>query len=332
MKKILSVLAAAFLMATSFAQNNVPNNGFEQWTNGSFNSYVYAHPEGWTTALVGNFMTEIFGMQVPIPMTVAFGEQTSDAHSGNSALKLKANTVGIPGYDQYSFTCPGIAQLGSAEGFSIPMSLILNLMNGVDSTFDFSDMSSLASLTQLIAPGDACMTTPASVKMWVKYLPTEGDSMTVMAYTKMAGSYVSMGSFTTGATMAEYTQIEVPFDDPLSVCDTIGIIIMSGGMNTNQNTELYVDDITLSYNVGIQNHETVKMRVYPNPATDILYVEPAVEGWYRCQLTDLLGRVVASVGRTAGRTELNVSGLAPGVYMLRVESDGNMITKKVIVR
>lgn len=332
MKKVLFVLVAAFLMTTTFAQNTVPNSGFEQWTNGSFNAYVYAHPQDWTTAIVGNFITEVFGMQVPIPMTVSFGEQTSDAHSGSSALKLKANTVGIPGYDQYSFTCPGIAQLGSAEGFSIPMSLILDLMNGVDSTFDFNNLSSLATLTQLVAPGDACTVTPAQLKMWVKYLPAEGDSMTVMAYTKLGGSFVSVATYTTGATLSEYTQIEVPFDAPLAACDTLGIIIMSGGMNTNATTELYVDDVTLSYSVGVQGHEQPKMSVYPNPASDVLYVEPAVDGWYRCQLLDMMGRVVVNAGKMEGRLEMNVSGLAPGVYMLRVENNKNQITKKVIVR
>jgi len=332
MKKIFIALCLLVATAPLFAQVTLPNNSFENWEGGSFSSFSYTHPSGWTTALVGNVTTEVFGVTVPIPVTVAFGEKVSDAHSGSFALKLKANQVGIPGYDQYTFTCPGIAQLGTAEGFSIPLSTITSIMGGIDSTFDFSNLEDLASLTQLVAPGDACTSTPAALRMWVKYLPAEGDQMSVVAYTKLNGAIVANASFSTGETMNEYTQIEAYFDNPLAACDTLGIMIMSGGANTSESTELYVDDVELAYNVGITTNETARTMVFPNPATEYLYVEPNTQDVFNLQLIDLTGRVVAALRGVVGQQQINVSGMAPGVYMLKVESKDNVLTRKVVVR
>lgn len=301
---------------------NVPNGGFENWSN--------SQPTSWTTSLSGNVVTTLWGVEIPVPVSVNFGSSTSDAHSGSQALQLSASMFGIPSTD-YSYLLPGIAQLGVSSGFNIPLEMILDLAQGNFSNIDFNDLSTLSTLAQMLAPGDACATTPTSVKMWVKYLPDGGDSLNVIAYTKSAGMPVSYAYFATGATMNEYTQIEAEFDDPLTPCDSICILILSGGFQTSENTLLKVDDVTLNYsNVAVEDHQEHTFDVYPNPASEVLNVK-STDGSFTYRLLDLTGRQIRT-GAADGRAAINVSSLPAGVYMLQLNSESKTITQKVIVR
>lgn len=320
MKKTIFTLLFAFTMCGLFAQN-VPNSGFESWSN--------SQPTSWTTSLNGNIITELFGMEVPIPVSVNFGSSTSDAHGGSQALQLSASVFGIPGTD-YSYLLPGIAQLGVSSGFNIPLDMILTIAQGDFSNIDFSDLSTLSTLAQMLSPGDACSTTPYSVKMWVKYLPDGGDSLNVVAYTKSAGMPVSYAYFSTGATMNDYTQIEAQFDSPLAACDSICIIIVSGSFQTSENTVLKVDDVVLDYTSGVMDRHDKNFAVYPNPAEDRLTIQ-GPDGKFNYQMHDLTGRLLMS-GYGENLEVLNVSSLPAGVYMLRMQSDRQTVTQKVIVR
>jgi hypothetical protein len=65
-----------------------------------------------------------------------------------------------------------------------------------------------------------------------------------------------------------------------------------------------------------------KIRIYPNPVSDVVYVSsPAVVG---LKLTGLDGRAV-KVSEQA--KSLSVSGLAPGVYLLHVMDEDGMVLK-----
>lgn len=321
MKKTIFTLLIALSVGILSAQT-VPNNGFESWSNNQ--------PISWTIGLNGNITTDVFGVEVPVPVSVNFGSSTSDAHGGSLALQLRPATFGIPG-TEYSYLLPGIAQLGTSNGFNIPMSLILDIAQGNFSDIDFSDVSTLSSLAGMVAPGDACTTTPHSVKMWVKYQPEEGDSLIVTAFTKSNGTPVSYAYFSTGATLNEYTQIEAQFDSPLTACDSICIIMVTSGFQAHANTTLIVDDVTLSYdNVAVEDHQEKRFAIFPNPAEDQLTIQ-SPEGGFHYQLHDLTGRLLLS-GNGEGQEQISVSALPAGVYMLRLQSDSQTITQKVIVR
>lgn len=73
------------------------------------------------------------------------------------------------------------------------------------------------------------------------------------------------------------------------------------------------------------------MMVYPNPASHMATVECiACEAGCTLTLTDAVGRVVAMFGPlTAGKLEIDLSGVAPGVYFLRL-SDGAAVAKLIV--
>ena len=73
------------------------------------------------------------------------------------------------------------------------------------------------------------------------------------------------------------------------------------------------------------------IRLFPNPASDILYV--ANESAFpigTCLLWDLTGNVVARYVHD-GKTGFNVSGLSPGVYMWTTRVNGQTVMKKVVI-
>ncbi|GAA4367225.1 hypothetical protein GCM10023185_38920 [Hymenobacter saemangeumensis] len=73
------------------------------------------------------------------------------------------------------------------------------------------------------------------------------------------------------------------------------------------------------------------LSVYPNPAAEAATVETAAPT--RISLLDLTGRVLRAAGPAQRRHTLALSGLAPGIYLVRAEgSDGAVAVQRLMVR
>ncbi|MFT4780377.1 MAG: endonuclease I [Psychroserpens sp.] len=82
-------------------------------------------------------------------------------------------------------------------------------------------------------------------------------------------------------------------------------------------------------NLSVTDFEQVTLKMYPNPAngnevTIISNQELAAEVY------DILGKRVKVQNITANQKKLNVSGLAKGIYIVRLSSENGIITKKLI--
>lgn len=76
-----------------------------------------------------------------------------------------------------------------------------------------------------------------------------------------------------------------------------------------------------------QGLESVK--VYPNPAKDVLNVElPKKVKNFSLEITDVSGRTLFSV---QNQTKVNVSSLVNGTYLCTVKTDNESVTRKVII-
>ena len=90
--------------------------------------------------------------------------------------------------------------------------------------------------------------------------------------------------------------------------------------------------------VGFEADETedftpeVDLRVFPNPATDVVNVRIDEEG-YTARLTDVTGKVMAERTLTVGTNRIATSSVPAGLYLLVVEgADGFREVTKVVVR
>lgn len=319
MKKLLLSFVMICCLVTYGQSQTLVNGGFELWSNGK--------PVGWTTDLHG-YITSI----INIPVSVEFGQQSSIVHSGNSAVMLHSSDFSIPGMD-YTLNLPGILQLGESEGFSIPLSDIMNIINAIQDTtggsdFDPEDLAALSTLSKLLSNGVPCSHVPRSIGMWIKYDADEDDEMMIIAMAKKDGQYVDYASESFEATDG-YEKVGLEFDFYGEECDSIQLIIMSS-YTLNSGSILYVDDVTLSDQpLGLAQNDVFDVLVCPNPVSNTLYVK--MDGNYQWTIVDLMGRTM-QYGDGSGAQYINVSSFASGVYLLNLKTnDGKVVTRKISV-
>ena len=85
--------------------------------------------------------------------------------------------------------------------------------------------------------------------------------------------------------------------------------------------------VTMTYTTsGINTVSNDQVRVYPNPATDMIHVE--ANGITRIEVIDLAGRVALTSAQDVNT--INVSGLANGVYMLRTTTTEGVNVQKIV--
>lgn len=83
-------------------------------------------------------------------------------------------------------------------------------------------------------------------------------------------------------------------------------------------------------NVGVSDVSAIEgLKVYPNPVRTTLTIESANAVQY--EVVDMAGRVIASGSKDAGANgELDVTALSEGVYVLRVNESGKVVTLQFI--
>lgn len=79
--------------------------------------------------------------------------------------------------------------------------------------------------------------------------------------------------------------------------------------------------------VSISNGIQADVKLYPNPATDRVVVELAQPNFNAIQLLDLQGRILREVSLSGLRNEVDLQGLAPGLYLYRLQSADGEITR-----
>jgi hypothetical protein len=324
MKKTLLFFAMLATFVCVQAQTTLPNGDFELWS--------YGKPVGWTPGLYGNLTVSSY---VNLPVEVSFCTETNDAHSGSKAVRITSGEVTIP-YVGYSFVIPGFLQVGEAESFSLPLQNVIELIQMLQDTtsifvIDSSTLESLTPFMKVLSPGIPCPSTPRYVTLWAKYQPQEIDTMMVLALMKKDGEFVDIAyKQFYSIDSNNYEQIAVEFENPGAQSDSIMIFVFSS-TRLNSTSVLFVDDIELSNGVSVPLLDSKTDKIYPNPVSDVLFLQPGSEEPYHWVLRDLTGRTLQS-GTATGKTSIDVKRYPSGVYMLTLNINGQESTRKVIVR
>ncbi|MGB0425243.1 MAG: T9SS type A sorting domain-containing protein, partial [Flavobacteriales bacterium] len=85
--------------------------------------------------------------------------------------------------------------------------------------------------------------------------------------------------------------------------------------------------------VSILENTALEINMYPNPANDLVRISTGKVGQMNITLLDLTGKLILDQSTYMGveGTELNLSDLADGTYLVRI-SDGNSIeTRKLMI-
>ncbi len=71
-------------------------------------------------------------------------------------------------------------------------------------------------------------------------------------------------------------------------------------------------------------------RVFPNPATDQLYIDLGAQTRATALLTDAAGRLIRTETLTAAQTKIDIATLPQGLYLLTLQIDGAQVTHKMV--
>ena len=74
------------------------------------------------------------------------------------------------------------------------------------------------------------------------------------------------------------------------------------------------------------------VNIYPNPATNKVYIERTNNEAMKVSLFDMLGRQVnATINSENKKTEIDVSGLNEGIYFVKVQTSKGIINKEILI-
>ncbi|MBK6964890.1 MAG: choice-of-anchor J domain-containing protein [Bacteroidales bacterium] len=83
-------------------------------------------------------------------------------------------------------------------------------------------------------------------------------------------------------------------------------------------------------NVGVGKRDLMNLTVYPNPATDKVYVNGEFEN-ARITLFTADGRQMYVAENESNQTYINVSGYERGMYLLQLETSKGIVTRKLAI-
>jgi hypothetical protein len=185
-----------------------------------------------------------------------------------------------------------------------------------------------------------CNTKPATLDGYVQVnLGAAQDTFRVIVVLHEAGDSVESGygyyARSLGSPTSGYATLSVPITyDSGKNPDSASIIIMidadsAAHANSNQ-TEVLVDNLSFAgapSSIPAFQSKT-RVDVYPNPATDRLYVN--VDGKNIIAVTDVTGRIV-HIQEVNQSATFDISSLASGVYLLTARrADGEIVNHRFV--
>ena len=84
--------------------------------------------------------------------------------------------------------------------------------------------------------------------------------------------------------------------------------------------------------VGIEEYLSNSIVLFPNPAKEVINVQCTMNNVQSVEVIDVYGKVINSLNVTENPTRINISGLANGMYFVRVTTDMGVVTKTFVKR
>lgn len=122
-------------------------------------------------------------------------------------------------------------------------------------------------------------------------------------------------------------------------CAEYGIVAYANTLNGNMLYVLNEAEPNVSPAEDLLAAQVPILNVYPNPASDTIFVIPPAKGAWELRLYDIRGRALPKLGNFCTestpeeiRIELSTLGLAPGIYILQARNGSQTILKRIVIR
>ncbi|MFA8434545.1 MAG: DUF4465 domain-containing protein [Marinifilaceae bacterium] len=105
----------------------------------------------------------------------------------------------------------------------------------------------------------------------------------------------------------------------------VTVVATANGKSVEASVKVTVNAIT-----SIDTIDEAKIATYPNPCVDVLNIKAGDNIIDYVRIVDMGGNVVSVTKPNTNVVTLNVSNLSPGVYIVNMEIDGNILNKRII--
>jgi hypothetical protein len=302
MKTNLFIVLLTLCLASSMVKaQTIPNNQFELLNYDGSLSY-------WGNVYIISVSLDSLGNSTSD--SIVFDSQyyygpTTDAHSGNTALLLS---------NSWNFTNnTGVA--GAA---------------GVDDDTVFTSWG----LSNIISLNNTSGYNPNSLSIFYKFLPVNGDSGSAfVALWDSLGNLIGEGTYIFMGTTNNYTNLVIPITynsfDAASFYSLSFSAFYSTDYGAHQpafGSKLYIDDVTFETFTGINEQSSAHVKLFPNPANDILNLQFENELPCIYKIYDAFGKCVANDNLAANMNAISISQLSNGVYFIELKTN-NLLSK-----
>ncbi len=325
MKKIYVLLLSLIAGSCAFAQV-VPNPGMETWrtgTSGSTTAVNIQAPTQWygldsvVIALLQEF-GPLIGHSTPQVAAQVFEESTI-VHGGSHSAKVMT---------MYEDTLHYFSGILSNSVVNIDVAALMG-GGSATSAITFSGGTPIAGPL-------------ATVSAWVRYtagkdstgsIGLDSGSLTVNVFSTIHGidSMVGTGIVNIGpSTTFQQVTANIVYVDSTDGADTVRILFASSGQSDpSDSSTLYVDDVTMTYRpgLGVKNVTAAnEVKVYPNPASETLYIDAKGNEGAEFALFSVNGQMVTT-GVLDSKSMVDVSTLASGLYFYTITDKGNNVQR-----
>ncbi|GAA3638150.1 T9SS type A sorting domain-containing protein [Flavivirga jejuensis] len=152
------------------------------------------------------------------------------------------------------------------------------------------------------------------------------SSSTVDAFLEITNDFNSSKS---NATTDNFTKSSLEFTPSGSF-----IVIYIKSPNTvDSDDEVFYDNIELyeTSTLSLNDISTSNFKIYPNPAKDYITIQSKDLKINSIEIFDLLGKSIYSKIEPSDN-KINVSNFSKGIYLLKLESEGKSLAKKIVVQ
>ena len=108
-------------------------------------------------------------------------------------------------------------------------------------------------------------------------------------------------------------------------------VVVSGGSATNYTFTYVNGTLSVTVNTGISSLTGAALKAYPNPVSSKLTIEvPSFDGKSTVSVSTVSGATITSRKIESTVTELNLNGIAPGFYLIRIETPQGISIKEIV--
>ena len=303
----LNVAVALLFSMNSFAQTSIQGT-VSNLLSGSPVSLNYTLTTSWGTSFSDSTWTDSLGFY-------SFSNMDID-----SLMLFQGNTFTV-----YLEDCNGVTIQQSVQG-------VINYGTIVTLDFDYCASTPIACSagfifnqtnpsTQAFTPNQAWLV-DASTGTSLTYSWDFGDGTTGTGL-NLSHAYTGNGPYTLCLTVDDGAGCMDTFCDTLSVDSTGVISKLASGFTVHVG----------SGNLGTTEIETPILKVYPNPARTVLFLQLDMEVFENVNysLTDLSGRTIIHEQLKESTVQMDVSTLPAGSYIVKVQDQKNSLIQKITI-